>query len=102
LYLAFQCETWSSQRLLRHPLLLKQTKRQTTIIERSTLLGLGVSALYGKTLSHISGIPAGVLSYKKYRHAEFFVARLLTLPNHSHVSNENASSIFEALKAPAP
>ncbi len=102
LYLPCHCETWSSQRLLRHPFLLKQTKRQTTIIERSTLLGLGVSALYGKTLSHISGIPAGVLSYKKYRHAEFFAARLLTIPNHSHVSNENASSIFEALKAPAP
>lgn len=79
--LASVCGMPASQRLLRYPLLLPATKRDT-VVQYLKIRGMGPSVMYATSLPVIDGVKSLLSRSITFPNAEDFAARLLTLPTH--------------------
>lgn len=71
-------------RLLRYPLLAPNAAVQQRLLQALSRAGLGASAMYGRILPELPGMPTG-LRHGGLPQARDFAARLLTLPVHAGV-----------------
>ena len=86
-----------NRHLLRFPLLLEAESRDR-IYQKLKRAGLGVSKMYPASLPEISGLGHVLDEKQSFPSAQAFAARLLTLPTHAYVSDENIEKIETILK----
>ncbi len=91
------CNMKVSRRLLRYPLLLDVASRDK-VYRKLKQAGLGVSILYPASLPKIMGLKDILDDKLAFPNAEMFSSRLLTLPTHSHISEEDIKKIKAILK----
>jgi dTDP-4-amino-4,6-dideoxygalactose transaminase len=88
------------QVVLRYGLLAPDRKTRDNAIEALNRSGIGANAFYGQALSHIEGL-SDLLhgSAGAFPNAVFFADRLVTLPSHEDVTDQDVSAIVTALSA---
>ena len=93
--LAAACDVKNFSKLCRYPLLLKTAELRDAVLSELTAAGLGASAMYPAPLPRISGIDDILAPQQRYREAEKFSKRILTLPTHSAVREEQIERMHE-------
>ncbi|MDB6063079.1 MAG: hypothetical protein JWM78_3182 [Verrucomicrobiaceae bacterium] len=88
-----------SARLLRYPVLCKNLKQRNRVWEEFRQAGLGVTAMYQKTLPEIPDVAQRVYAADNLSGAKAFSERLLTLPTHSGVKAKHLKHIADIVKA---
>ncbi len=104
LKLAEACNTPSTRRLLRYPLLVEPGRREH-ILAQLNAAGLGASVLYPAILPEIDGLPDSLAMRQgareairsQYPNAVDFAGRLLTLPTHSRVGPRDIAHIGQII-----
>lgn len=84
-------------RLLRFPLLTADEVMRDRALKALKARGLGPSALYGRPLSRVAGVPPNVAAQGEFPGAERFAERLLTLPLHDRVTRAHIAQIVAEL-----
>lgn len=95
-------ETYHGQRLLRYPLLLQSESHAQALIARSKLDGCGLSPLYQRTIDGIDEADRLVtqrqdVNRREATNAKRFAQRLVTLPEHQHVRDQQRQCIAKAM-----
>ena len=85
------CENPEQQRLLRYPLLVSRDDRDE-LYEKLNHDGLGVSRMYPTILPEIAGLEM-LKQQGSFPEAKSFAERLLTLPTHSKVNQQDIDHI---------
>ncbi len=94
--LADLCQEGSLPRLLRYPVLLDSAETKEYCYRRLRAAGLGVSRMYPAVLPGIQGVHIDA-DIKNYPAAADFSARLLTLPVHSDVTEQDMHAMVSVL-----
>lgn len=81
--------------LTRFPVLVRDAERRETVLGRLATIGLGGSAMYGKALADLDGVPA--VHFGGIEVARSFASRLVTLPLHADVCPEDLRRIAAVL-----
>ncbi|MBL3556722.1 MULTISPECIES: DegT/DnrJ/EryC1/StrS family aminotransferase [Marinobacter] len=83
---------------LRYGLLALDRESRDKAIDALTAKGIGANAFYGYKLPDIAGVSACLDGLREgYPNAEFFAARLVTLPSHEDVSEKDLAIIAATL-----
>lgn len=88
----------SPLKLLRFPLLVKDSINRDKLIEALNKQGIGATTMYGKMLPEIEFIPIeSDQKEKPYSNAKQFATRLITLPCHTGVTSKDIAIIRNTL-----
>ncbi|MDN3638511.1 DegT/DnrJ/EryC1/StrS family aminotransferase [Simiduia curdlanivorans] len=85
-----------SGRLLRFPVLCASEQERDRLL--AELVGLGASALYGRSIDQVEGVGALVEVPYPLINAKSFASRLLTLPLHRYVEKHYLQSLLRKLQ----
>lgn len=77
-----QAPTYRQQRMLRFPMLMKNSHMRNELLSALQTAGLGASGFYPAPLNEIDNIPASVKAQGPFPNAKSFADRLITLPTH--------------------
>lgn len=86
------------KRLLRYPLLAESAAQRDDYLVKLRRMGVGASALYGRTLPNITGVSTLVDSPNELGNAQSLAGRLLTLPVHDQVTAKTIDKIYHCLE----
>ena len=85
------------EKLLRYPLLAPNAELREQLIRDQRSRKLGLTAMYQLPLAEIEGIPMRLTSPGAYPNATSVAARLVTLPLHDSVTEQDISQIGQLL-----
>jgi len=86
------CNVKENRRLLRYPLLLKASSRDS-VYQKLEQAGLGASIMYPVSLPKIPGVNHLLDGKQKFPNAEDFASRVLTLPTHAGVTEADVDKM---------
>jgi dTDP-4-amino-4,6-dideoxygalactose transaminase len=82
---------------LRLPVLMPTMQAKVAMCRRAREQGLGVSGLYPATIANVPELRADIQS-KEFPGAETIVSRLVTLPVHRYVNEQDMDRIVKAME----